>query len=195
MEKYRSRASGGGEEVKTRRLRNLHLERQAFLREMKPLPKAPLEATMPSKTEAFFAKMPVLGWAIAHAFQKQRFRPIEDAYKKLLMSRDRDESLAQWPPEQRSDAAVLMAVLEEELGWTPPRFVPTDPCLVAFWAHEDGLDDLAALKRIEHEWGIELSNEEIASIQDYNLQDFISLLRTKSQQPWLASSNSRCSLK
>ena len=38
------------------------------------------------------------------------------------------------------------------LCWKPPVFIPTDPCLVALWAHKDGLDDLAAIKRIEHEW-------------------------------------------
>ena len=76
-----------------------------------------------------------------------------------------------------------MAVLEEELGWEPPVFIPTDPCLVALWAHEDGLDDVAAIKRIEHDWGVQLSKEEIARVQGYDLQNFISLLRTKSQQP------------
>ena len=149
---------------------------------MIPLPKAPLEATTPSKPEAFFGKIPLLGWGIAHAMQDQRFQPIENAYKRLLISRDRDEVLAQWCPEQRSDAVRLMTILEEELGWKPPAFIPTDPCLVAFWAHDDGLDDDAGIERIEHEWGIEFSDEELAKLQDYDLQTFIDLIKNKSQQ-------------
>ena len=149
---------------------------------MNPLPKAPLEATTPSRPEAFFGKIPILGWTIAHAMQNQRFHPIESAYKQILTSRDRDEALAEWSPDQRSDAARMMTLLEEELGWKPPTFIPTDPCLVAFWAHEDGLDDVAAIRRIEHEWGIEFSDEELAKLQDYDLQAFIALIKNKSQQ-------------
>lgn len=148
---------------------------------MNPLPKAPLEATEPSKCEAFLRKIPFLGWAIAHALEGQRFQPIEQEYKKLLRSRDRDEVLALWSPEQRQDVARLMTLFEEELGWKPPAFIPTDPCLVAFWAHEDGLDNVAAIKRIEHEWGIEFSDRDIAKIPHYDLQSFIALIKTKSQ--------------
>ena len=150
---------------------------------MNPLSKAPLEATTPSRPEAFFGKIPLLGWAIAHAMQHQRFHPIENAYKQTLTSRGRDEALAEWSPDQRSDAARMMTLLEEEFGWKPPAFIPTDPCLVAFWAHEDGLDDVAAIRRIEHEWGIEFSDEEIAKLQDYDLQAFIALIKTKANKP------------
>ena len=114
--------------------------------------------------------------------QNQRFHPIESAYKQILTSRDRDEALVEWSPDQRSDAARMMTLLEEELGWKPPTFIPTDPCLVAFWAHEDGLDDVAAIRRIEHEWGIEFSDEELAKLQDYDLQAFIAIIKNKSQQ-------------
>jgi hypothetical protein len=149
---------------------------------MNPLPKAPLMATTPSKTEAFFGKIPILGWTIAHAMQEQRFHPIENEYIRLLMSRDLEDTIARWTPNQRSDAARLMTILEEELGWKPPSFIPTDPCLVAFWAHKDGLDDIAAIRRIEHEWGIDFSDEEIENLRGFDLQDLISLIQTKSQQ-------------
>ncbi len=76
----------------------------------------------------------------------------------------------------------MMTLLEEELGWKPPAFILGDPCLVAFWAHEDGLDDVAAIRRIEHEWGIDFSYEELAKLQDYDLQAFIALIKNKSQQ-------------
>jgi hypothetical protein len=149
---------------------------------MNPLPKAPLVATRPSKLEAFFGKIPLLGWTIAHAMQDQRFHPIEKEYKRILMSRDHDEVLAQWVPDQRSDATRLMTLLEEELGWKPPSFIPSDPCLVAFWAHEDGLDDVAAITRIEREWGINFNDEEVATLFNNDLHAFIDLIKTKSQQ-------------
>jgi len=149
---------------------------------MNPLPKALLEATTPSRGEVFFRKIPLLGWTIAHAIQEHRFHPIENAYKEILASRGRNETLAEWPADQRSDAARMMTVLEEELGWKPPAFIPADPCLVAFWAHQDGLDDVAAIRRIEHEWGIEFSDGEIAKLQDFDLQAFIALIKRKFEQ-------------
>lgn len=149
---------------------------------MDPLPKAPLEATAPSKAEAFFGNIPLLGWMIARTLQDQRFYPIEVAYKSQLNARDYDEVIGEWHQDQRADAARLMSILAEEFGWTPPHFIPSDPCLVAFWAHEDGLDDVAAFKRIEDAWGIQFADEELSDTYKVRLLDLVHLIQTKSQQ-------------
>lgn len=149
---------------------------------MIPLSKDSLEATTPSTLEAFLGKIPFLGWTFAHAIQNNRFHPIVTEFKRVLMSRDRDDANEEWDPGQRSDATRLMRIFEEEMGWEPPTFIPSDPCRVAFWAHADGLDDVAAVQRIEREWGIDFSDEEIAKIWDCELQTFIALIQTKCQQ-------------
>lgn len=150
---------------------------------MDALPKEILQATTPSRSETVFSKIPFLGWAIAHTLQDQRFQPIEKAYKRLLNSRNGDEALAQWPPDQRADAARLMIILEEELGWKPAHFIPTDPCLVAFWAHEDGLDSVAATARIQDEWKMKFTDQELAKSLDADLQDLITWVKAKANQP------------
>jgi hypothetical protein len=146
---------------------------------MDPLPKDPLETTAPSKAEALFGKIPLLGWMIARILEARRFHPIEVAYMSQLNARDYDEVIGKWHQDQRADAARLMTILAEEFGWTTPHFMPSDPCLVAFWAHEDGLDYLAAFKRIEDEWGIQFTDEELFDTYKVSLLDLVHLIQTK----------------
>jgi hypothetical protein len=74
-----------------------------------------------------------------------------------------------------------MIILEEEFGWKPSAFIPSDPCCVALWAHEDGLDDVSALRRIEREWGIRLSDHDISKIWEIDLHGLVSLIKSRSQ--------------
>ncbi len=148
---------------------------------MELLPIALLEASSPSKAETFFGKIPFLGWMIARILQDRRFHPISITYKNLLSARDHDVVIEKWHEDERGDAVRLMRILAEELGWRPPQFLPGDPCLVALWAYEDGLDDVAAILRIEDEWGIKFTDEEVAVIYKLKLLDLVQLIKTKSQ--------------
>jgi len=149
---------------------------------MNPLPTLHLKETEPSKFERFFERIPIFGTAVAWAFQDRRFRPIERAYTELLRARDHDDTIAQWPEDLRADAIHLMTILEQELGWKPAHFVPDDPCLVAFWAHQDGLDDVCAIQSIETAWGIDLSAAALDGLYDISLLELLHLVKSQSQQ-------------
>jgi hypothetical protein len=148
---------------------------------MNALPKEPLEATSPSRAESILMKIPFIGWGIAHALEESRFRPIISQYEQILRSREANEVFDSWPSEDSPVAERLMTILEEEFGWNPSLFIPRDPCLVALWAHEDGLDDVSALGRIEREWGIQFSEEDLSKMWALNLQDLVTLIKTRSQ--------------
>lgn len=154
---------------------------------MNALPKSLLEETAPSEAESILMKIPLLGWSIAHALEINRFRPIIEYYENILSARDPNQVVASWSEEEYFIAQPLMKILEEELGWKNALFIPTDPCVVAIWAHQDGLDDVAAFQSIEHTWGIQFTDEDLHKIAEFNLRDFVALIKTRSQQA--ASSN------
>ena len=149
---------------------------------MEPLPAALLEATEASKLERTFGKIPILGWAIAAFMEQTRFQPIQDEYTRVLASRRQEDVLTLWEDESRPIAERLIVILGEEFGWKPPYFMPNDPFSVAFWAHEDGLDDISAIERVEAEWGIELTEDDIEDSFRGDLHRFVRLIKKKSEQ-------------
>jgi len=60
-----------------------------------------------------------------------------------------------------------------EIGWPNDRFLPSDPAATLLWAHEDGLDDTAAIMAIEAEWGIRIGDEEVVEWLAGDWQAFV----------------------
>ena len=149
---------------------------------MNPLPIKLLQDAEPTEFEKIIGKIPILGWAIARGLEQSRFKPIVREYKRILKERDEVEALALWPTEDLAIVEKLMEILKDEMGWKHPRFIPDDPCYVAFWSHEDALDVVDATMGIEKEWKIEFSEYDEEITKDFTLMQLITLIKQKSQQ-------------
>ena len=121
---------------------------------MKPLVCDALWTTQPSKAERILLRIPFLGWPFAAALEQARFRPMVHSIERQL--RERPETSGEWPPNPRQQeiCSALRRLIKEEFGWPNDHFIPTDPFGIAFWAHQDGLDDVSAVQRMEQEFGL-----------------------------------------
>jgi hypothetical protein len=151
------------------------------LQTMNPLSIKPILDSEPSWFEKKIAKIPLIGEVIACELERSRFRPIAKEYSKILKDRDPDQALSLWNQEDLNMAKKIMEILNESMGWEFPRFIPGDPCYIAFWSFEDGLDVVEASENIESAWNIKFTEKEEKSTTDYTLQQLIDLIKLKSQ--------------
>ena len=148
---------------------------------MNSLPISLVEDTKPSKLEKRIGKVPILGWAIASDIEQSRFKPIVKEYKRILKERNEDEALALWPLEDLTMVQRITEILKDQMDWEYPRFIPSDPCCIAFWSHLDPLDAVDATEDIEKEWNIKFSEYDEEASKDFTLMQLIELIKQKSQ--------------
>ena len=123
--------------------------------------------------------IPIIGWIFGAALGRERFAPVVQRYEGTLKQRDPMLVRDTWKVEEREIVDRLAIIVSEEIGWKYPRFMPTDPLSVVFWAHQDGLDDAAAVQRIEQEFGITMSLEESCSLSRGTMIDLVAAIRAK----------------
>jgi acyl carrier protein len=104
--------------------------------------------------------LPIIGWTVAAALEKARFRPMVRTIDQQL--RERPDTSEQWgsDPRRQEISATVRSLIAEELGWPNDHFIPDDPFGIAFWGHQDGLDDVSAAMRIEKQFGFRLPDSE-----------------------------------
>lgn len=127
---------------------------------MKPLVCDALWTTQPSSAERILLWIPFLGWPFAASLQDERFRPLVRCIEQQLLGRPDTSEL--WPtdPLRQKLSSALRRLIKEEFGWPNDHFIPADPFGIALWAHQDGLDDVSAVRRIEQEFGYQMPDSE-----------------------------------
>jgi hypothetical protein len=125
-------------------------------------------------------RIPVLGWTWADLRWKSRASSIIREIHTLLANRS-IETVALFgdDPSLRDTAATLATIAAREIGWPNDRFLPDDPLATVLWAHEDGLDDMAAIQSIETTIGIELPLEWVESQWSGPWGDFVNAIHRK----------------
>ncbi len=125
---------------------------------MEPLVCSALWSTQPSKTERCLMWLPLVGWEFAATLERARFRPMVRSIEQQL--RERPDTSELWGSDRQQVSAAIRKIAMEELGWPNDHFIPADPCSIVFWGHNDGLDDVSAVMRIERHFGCDLSDSE-----------------------------------
>lgn len=149
----------------------------------------PLEATeinqieaRETKSEKFWKRIPLLGWAIASSLWANRTSPIVQAVVEQLISRPKPEPSIWGNDTRRVQIGLCLSrVAKEEMGWPNDHFVPADPVRVVFWAHEDGLDFEVALLTIEEELDVKLNDAEVNDWFVKTLGDVVDELMAKQE--------------
>lgn len=137
-----------------------------------PLPPVPVDG-LESIARAAWARIPILGWWLADLRWKRAAAPFRHMVHDHLIRRDSAPGQGFSDVETARIAARCAALVASEIGWPNDRFLPDDPAPTVFWAHEDGLDDTAAIMAIEAEWGIRIGDEEVVEWLSGDWQSFV----------------------
>ena len=144
---------------------------------MNPLVCDALLATKPSRAERILMWIPILGWGLAAALEKARFRPMVREIERQL--RARPDTTHYWGTQspQQEVGQRLRPVLADEFGWPNDHFLPDDPFGIVCWAHLDGLDDVFAIQHIEELFDVALPVPALERLwQHGTLGEFVDLL-------------------
>ena len=127
-----------------------------------------------TRAEKFWKRIPILGRTIAVSLWDARVHPIVEQVNSQLRQRAPIEE-DEWgsDPARLEAAKFISLVAQRQIGWVNDRFSPLDPVSIVFWAHEDGLDDIAALQEIESEFDIKIEDSHITEIWQLNLSEFV----------------------
>ncbi len=122
-----------------------------------PLPRLEMATLEGTRFDRTLERIPVVGWIWVDLRWKSRANPIVREIHTLLANRSIETvSFCDDDPSLRETAAAMAQIASDEIGWPNDRFLPHDPLATVLWAHEDGLDDTAALLAMEARFDIEL---------------------------------------
>jgi len=144
---------------------------------MKPLVCDALFATERSQAERILMRIPILGWAFGSALEQDRFRPMVREIERQLLARPDTTSFWGAPSPRQQAGQRLRPIFADEFGWPNDHFLPEDPFGIVFWAHQDGLDDVSAIQKIEKTFNVSLPIPALEGLWRHGtLGDFIELL-------------------
>lgn len=145
-----------------------------------PLPRLDTAILEGTRFDRTLEQIPVVGWIWADLRWKSRANPIVREIHALLANRSTvTVSIFGDDPSLRETAATMANIAAQEIGWPNDRFLPDDPLATVLWAHEDGLDDMAAIQSIEEEFGIVLPMDWIESEWSGTWGDFVNAIHRK----------------
>lgn len=135
-----------------------------------PLP--PLHLPQWTLLERFLAGIPVVGASVKDAISAQLLRRTDDYVSLWEARNDVDLHLA----------FQVAALLKRAHGYPNDYFVPDDPCALLFIDDQDALTPHHLVNDIEHELGVQVSNEAWNALESSTFADFICLLRRVPEQ-------------
>jgi len=97
--------------------------------------------------ERFFWRVPFIGWELRSRRADAIMRPTVEGINAQLQARP--DFTIDAPADVIEVASRVGEIIRHEMHWQNARYIPSDPLEVLLWPHWDGVDDLAALLKIE----------------------------------------------
>jgi hypothetical protein len=97
--------------------------------------------------ERVFWRVPFIGWELKSRREDGIMRPTVDGINAQLQARP--DFAINAPADVLVVATRLSEIIRREMHWENSRYIPNDPIEVLLWPHWDGVDDLAAILKME----------------------------------------------